>query len=59
MAAKFEIETGKDGQFYWHFKSANGEIVCHSEGYTTKDSAMTGIESVKQNAAGAVIQDNS
>ena len=59
MAAKFEIFTGEDNQFYWHFKAANGEIVCQSEGYTTKDSAKTGIQSVKDNAAGAAIEDQS
>lgn len=57
MAAKFEISTGNDGKFYWHFKGGNGEIVCHSQGYSTKDAAKDGIQSVKDNAASAVVED--
>jgi hypothetical protein len=57
MAAKFEILKQSDGQYYWRFKGGNGEIVCHSEGYTTKASAQTGIDSVKTNAASAAVDD--
>ena len=55
MTAKFEIIKGKDDQFYWHLKAENGEIICQSEGYTTKESAKTGIRSVKENAGPAAI----
>jgi hypothetical protein len=57
LATKFEIFTGNDGQFYWRFKGANGETVCHSEGYTTKQSAQVGINSVKNGAVSAEIVD--
>lgn len=37
--------------FYFHLKAANGEIVLASESYTSKQSAQTGIASVKKNVA--------
>ena len=34
--ATIEIFKGKDKQYYFHVKAANGEIIAQSEGYTTK-----------------------
>jgi len=39
----FFISIGRDGLYYWHLKSANGEILCHSEGYNSKQAAQNGI----------------
>src|SRR5262245_21668008 len=50
MTAKFEIEKGSDGQFFFRLKAGNGEIVLSSEQYKSKASAQAGIESVKTNA---------
>jgi uncharacterized protein YegP (UPF0339 family) len=50
MAAKFEIQQAADGQFYFRLKASNGEIILSSEQYTTKASALGGIESAKANA---------
>lgn len=47
----FEIKKAKDGEFLFHLKAANGEIILASELYKAKDSATKGIESVKTNAA--------
>lgn len=30
---RFEYGKNDDGQFYWHVKAANGEIVAQGEGY--------------------------
>ncbi|MEO8624169.1 MAG: YegP family protein [bacterium] len=38
------------GQFKFHLKAANGEIVLPSETYTSKTSAEKGIDSVRVNA---------
>jgi uncharacterized protein YegP (UPF0339 family) len=55
--AKFEIfESEENGQFYFHLKAKNGEIICQSEGYTTKSAALKGIESIKNNAPEATIE---
>ena len=50
---KFQVFKGEDDQFYFRLKAANGEIVCASQGYTTKQSCINGIQAVKTAAAGA------
>jgi uncharacterized protein YegP (UPF0339 family)/sporulation protein YlmC with PRC-barrel domain len=55
--AKFEVNTDKRGQFRFKLVAVNGECIAVSQGYTTKENALTGLESVKQNAAAAVIDD--
>ena len=58
MAAKFEIYKGKIGDFYWRLTQTNGQIIADSgEGYTTKVNAIHGINSVKENAPGAIVED--
>lgn len=51
MAAKFEIKKSKNGQFIFHLKAANGEIILASETYKAKEGAENGIVSVKKNSA--------
>ena len=58
MAHKFEIYKDKKGEFRVRFKY-NSEIMFASEGYSSKSSAKNAIESVKKNAPGADIEDNS
>jgi uncharacterized protein len=41
-----------------YLKAGNGEIVASSEGYKTRAAATKGIDSVKNNAAGATVVDN-
>jgi uncharacterized protein YegP (UPF0339 family)/sporulation protein YlmC with PRC-barrel domain len=55
--AKFEINKDAAGEFRFKLVATNGETIAVSEGYTAKDGALKGIESVKQNAAAAVIED--
>jgi uncharacterized protein YegP (UPF0339 family) len=50
MAGKFEIKKAKNGQFYFHLKAGNGEIILTSEMYVEKSSALNGIRSVQKNA---------
>jgi uncharacterized protein YegP (UPF0339 family) len=42
-------------QFYWKLNAANVEKLCVSEGYTTKQNAINGIESCQRNAPDAEI----
>jgi uncharacterized protein len=51
MAGKFELKKAKDGEFFFHLKAGNGQIVLVSEMYKEKGSAENGIASVKKNAA--------
>jgi uncharacterized protein len=57
MAGKFEIYKDSADQFRWRLKASNGEIIANPEGYTTKDNAKNGIESVKSNAPDASTED--
>jgi uncharacterized protein YegP (UPF0339 family) len=57
VAAKFEINKDKAGEFRFKLVAVNGETIAVSEGYTNRDGAMNGIESVRHNAADAVIED--
>ncbi|MFP3506628.1 YegP family protein [Burkholderia sp. SIMBA_062] len=50
MAAKFEIKKATNGQYFFHLKSANGEIILASERYEEKGGVRTGIASVRENA---------
>ena len=46
---KFEILPTANGQHYWRFKAANGEILCHSENYASKQGAENGVQSLIKN----------
>jgi len=47
---KFEWFKDKAGKFRFRLLAANGEIIATSEGYSSKDACVSGIESVKKNA---------
>ncbi len=55
--AKFEIDKDAAGEFRFKLVATNGECIAVSEGYTAKEGVMNGIDSVKRNAAAAVIED--
>lgn len=57
MAAKFELYKDKAGEYRFRLKAGNGQVIAVSEGYRTKTSALNGINSVKQNAPAANIDD--
>ncbi len=51
MKAKFQIfRSTANSQYYYRLRSANNEIILSGEGYTTKQSCLNGIASVKANA---------
>ena len=53
----FEIFRGIDEQFYFHLKAANGEIIASSQGYTSKQSAESGIAAIRSTASRAEVID--
>ena len=53
---KYVLKEGKSG-FRFNLKAANGEIIANSESYSSEKSALGGIESVKNNAPIAPIED--
>ena len=63
MAGKFVLKKGSSGKYHFNLVAGNGEVIATSETYERKQSALHGIESVKQNAPGAevnrqLIEDN-
>lgn len=48
-----ELFKGEDGKAYFHLRAGNGEIMLSSQGYTSSQSAKTGIASVLANGADA------
>lgn len=57
MDSRFELSKDAAGEYRFKLIASKGQTIVVSQGYDTKESAMTGIESVKQNAPGAVIKD--
>ncbi|MFY0602595.1 MAG: multiubiquitin domain-containing protein [Flavobacteriaceae bacterium] len=49
MNGKFNIFKGKDDQYYFNLVAGNHEIILQSEGYTSKQGAKNGIQSVQKN----------
>lgn len=48
--AKFEILKTKNKQFYFVFKSTNGEVLLTSETYKSKQSCKKAIKAIKINS---------
>jgi uncharacterized protein YegP (UPF0339 family)/menaquinone-dependent protoporphyrinogen IX oxidase len=57
MEGVFEIILDTAGKFRFHLKAANGQIIAVSQAYGAKESALTGIASIKTNAPIAKITD--
>lgn len=51
MAGKFHLKKSKNDKFFFSLHAANGQNILSSEMYEAKSSALSGIESVKKNAA--------
>ena len=48
---KFQVfKSLANSQYYYRLRSTNGEIILSGEGYTSKQSCLNGIASVKVNA---------
>ncbi len=59
MNGRFLISRSTDEQFYFNLLAGNGERTLTSELYPARQSAHTGIASVKMNAPSAVTEDDS
>jgi hypothetical protein len=57
MAAKFELYADKAGKFRFRLKAGNGQVIAVGEAYESKRAALNGIESIRKNAAGASLDD--
>jgi len=58
MAAKFILYKDNKGEFRWRLRHDNGNIIANGgEGYVDKNGALNGIQSVRENAPSAIIED--
>ncbi len=54
---KFVVSITKNDQYRFNLLAANSQVIATSENYSSKDSCLNGIESVKKNAPVANIED--
>ena len=54
---RYERKTTKSGQFMFNLRAGNNQVIGTSESYTTEKARETGITSVKNNAPGAAVDD--
>ena len=57
MAGKFVLKKGTSGKYHLNLLAGDGQVIATSEAYARKQSALNGIESVKENAPGAGVDD--
>jgi hypothetical protein len=57
VPAKFVVRKGSTGKFRFNLVATNGQVIATSEAYETKARALAGVESVRKNAAGATLVD--
>lgn len=54
---KFVIKSTKSGGYVFNLKAGNGEVIATSEIYNSLDACKNGIQSVKNNAPEAALED--
>lgn len=57
MAAKFVLTKSSKGGYHWNLLATNGKVIASSEHYESKRAAMGGIQSVRNNAKNAELDD--
>jgi uncharacterized protein len=57
MAGKFELYKDAIGKFRFRLKASNGQVIATGEAYESRASALKGIESVRNNAGAAALED--
>lgn len=58
MTATFELYKDRAGEYRWRLRHENGNIIADSgQGYASKSGAENGIESVKENAPSAPVEE--
>lgn len=52
------IFQGEDGDWHWHVKAANNEIISEGEGYTRRHNAVHGLVTAHPEFAGMDLANN-
>ena len=55
--SRYSIKQGGGDKYYFNLRAGNGEIILQSQGYASESGAKGGIASVKNNAPGASLDD--
>ena len=56
-ANRFDPKVARNGKYYFSLKASNGQVIGNSEMYESKAGCENGIDSVRKNAPGAAIDD--
>ncbi len=54
---RYERKTAKNGKFFFNLKASNGQVIGSSQMYSSESGMENGINSVKENAPSADIQE--
>jgi uncharacterized protein YegP (UPF0339 family) len=57
VPVKFQIKKTSNNQYRFNIVASNGQVLATSETYVQKASAVSTIESIKKNVAGATTED--
>lgn len=52
---RFEVWKNKAGEWQWHLKARNGEIIASGEGYKRRAGAVRGVQALVRCAATAEV----
>ena len=56
VTGKAKVYEGEDGEYYWHAKALNGDIIAYGgQGYTRENDAVHGLETAIKNMGGLII----
>jgi len=55
--AKFEVYKDSKGEYRFRLEAPNGEIIAASEGYTSKQACLNGIDAIKKYALNANVEE--
>ena len=59
MAGRFVVVRDGDDGYRFRVEAEDGQLMATSEPYTSKSSALKGVEAIKRNAADAQVDDQS
>lgn len=57
MPGKFVLTKTESGAYRFNLVATNGQVIATSENYATKGAAQNGIDSVRDHATDAVVDD--
>ena len=59
VAGRFVVVRDGDDDYRFRIEAEDGQLMATSEPYTSKSSALEGVEAIKRNAADAQVDDQS